>query len=152
MRSTSAHHEFHVVLDQQDGQMVGAQRTQQFGELELFLAAQAGGRLVEHEQRRIGRQRAGDLEHALVAERQIAGKFERLFAEADPFELPHRLVAGAGFFRLVQAQRAGEQAGPGARIGAEQHVVEQRHARAQLDVLEGARDSGAGDLELLVAR
>src|SRR6267142_2845991 len=29
--------------------------------------------------------------------------------------------------------------------------VEQRHARAQLDVLEGAGDPGAGDVELLVA-
>src|SRR5207237_1831756 len=94
---------------------------------------------------------AVDREDALIAGRQIAGEVERLVAEAYPFELLQRFVAGAGFFRLVQAQGAGEQAGSGTRIGAEQHVVEQRHARPQLDVLEGAGDSGAGDVELLVA-
>ena len=82
--------------------MIRAQRPQQFGKLELFLAAQAGRRLVEDEQRRIGGERAGDFEDALIAERQIAGELERLVAEPDPFELPQRLVAGAGLFRLVR--------------------------------------------------
>src|SRR5439155_16942894 len=43
------HHELHVVLDQEDRQMVRAQRPQQFGQLELLLATQAGRRFVDDE-------------------------------------------------------------------------------------------------------
>ena len=64
--------------------MLGAQRRAATRQALLLLAAQAGRRLVEHQQRRIGGERAGDLEHALIAERQIAGEFERLVAECRP--------------------------------------------------------------------
>ena len=59
------------MLDQQDGYPFLAQRAQQIGERELFRPAQAGGRLVEHDQRRIGGKRAGDFEDALAAKRQL---------------------------------------------------------------------------------
>ena len=117
-------------------------RAQQIGQRALVGAAQARGRLVEDDHRRIGRERAGDFEDALAAERQIAGKAIRLGAEADALELPQRLGAGARLFGAVEPQRAGEKAGAGAQIGAEQHIVDQRHARAQLDVLKGAGDAG----------
>ena len=97
---------------------------------------QAGGRLVEHEQRRIGGKRAGDFEDALAAERQIAGQFMRIGAEPDPFELTQRLGARARFLGAVEPQRAREEAGAGAQVGAEQHVVDERHVRAQLHVLD----------------
>ena len=83
------HDEIHVVLDDEDRQPLRAQRAQQLGERELFRAAQARGGFVEHQQDRIGDQRARDLEHALLAEREIAGEFERALAEADALELTH---------------------------------------------------------------
>src|SRR6185312_13290181 len=45
--------------------------------------------------------------------------------------------------------RAREKAGCRARIGPEQDRVEKCHVRAQLHMLEGARDAGAGDQALL---
>ena len=86
------HHEVHVVLDDQDRHALLAQLAQQVGERHLLLAAQAGGRLVEHQQHRVGGQRARDLEDALRAQRQAAGQFVRAVAEADAVQLALRLL------------------------------------------------------------
>ncbi len=68
------HHHRHVVLDQQDGGAVLlADREQQRVELEALARVEAGGRLVEAEQHRIGAHRARDFEPALVAIGQVAG-------------------------------------------------------------------------------
>ena len=114
----------------------------------LLHRAQAGRRLVENDHGRVGRERPGDLEHALAAERQVAGELMRHVAEADPPQLRHRLVARASLLGAVEPECAGEEPGPGARIGAEHHVVEHRHAAPQLDVLERPGDAGPGDPSL----
>ena len=116
------------------------------GERLLLLPAQAGGGLVQHQQHRIGRQRPRDLKQPLIAERQVSGQFERPVAQADAAELGERFLARPRLFAAIEPQRAGKKTGAGSRIGAEQHIVEQRHARADAHVLEGAGDAGAGDV------
>ena len=66
------------MLDQEDGYPFLPQAAQQIGKGELLGAAQSGGRLVEDDQGRIGRKRAGDFENALASKRQIAGLVESL--------------------------------------------------------------------------
>ena len=63
------HDEAHIVLDQQDAQPLGLQAQQQRRQRRLLQMAQARGRLVEQQEPRIERQRAGDLDEALLAER-----------------------------------------------------------------------------------
>ncbi len=132
--------------------MLGSQRSQQLGQRKLLLPPQSRRRLVEQEQHRIGRQRARDLEQALVAERQIAGKLERPIAEADACELLQGFVPRPGFFGLVEPQRPGQEARLRPRMHAEEDIVQKRHARANLHMLEGSRDAGAGDPALRRSR
>ena len=119
---------------------------QQIGERLLLKLPQAGGRLVQDHDHRIGGERARHFEQALLAERQIAGEVAELLAEADALQLMQRLGARGAFLGAVEPQRAGEESRARARIGAEQHVVDQRHVRPQLDVLERPRHALGGDV------
>ena len=69
------HDDAHVVLDQQhrDAVLV-ADEAQQLVQLGGFARVEAGGRLVEAEQRRVGAHGAGDLQPALGAIGQVAGR------------------------------------------------------------------------------
>ena len=63
-----AHHDLHVVLDQEDGQpALVAQGGHELGQPRGLVGVHAGGGLVEQQQRRVAGQRAGDLDAALVA-------------------------------------------------------------------------------------
>ena len=63
-----AHDHLHVVLDEQDRQLaLVAQPAHELGEPLGLLRVHAGGRLVEQQQLRVRRERAGDLHAALVA-------------------------------------------------------------------------------------
>ena len=63
-----AHDDLHVVLDEQDREvLLVAQLAHEVGQLRGLLRVHAGGRLVEQQQLRVGRQRARDLDAALVA-------------------------------------------------------------------------------------
>jgi hypothetical protein len=74
-----AHHDLHVVLDQEDRQAeVVAELAHEVGELVGLLRVHAGGRLVEQQQRRVRRQRAGDLDAALVAVGEVARELVEL--------------------------------------------------------------------------
>ena len=92
----------------------------------LLLAAQAGGRLVEHEQHRVGGERARDLEHALGAERQAAGQLVRAVAEADAVELALRLGEDLGFLGAVEPQAGAQHAGARARRSAPSATLSSR--------------------------
>ena len=96
-----AHHDAHIVLDQQDADLLlVADREQQLAELGQFARVEPGGRLVEAQQARPGAQRAGDFEPALVAVGQRAG---RQSARADQPE-PVEPMSGRG--RSPPARRA----------------------------------------------
>ena len=115
--------------------MLGTERFQELRKPQLFLAAQARCGLVEHQQGRVRGESASDLQDALIAERQIACELERLFAKPDALELRERLIPGAGFLMLVQPKGTGKEAGVGAGVGPEHHIVQQAHARPQLHML-----------------
>src|SRR5579862_1523466 len=70
-----AHHNLHVVLDQQDGEVqLSTQAVDEQRELARLMRIHAGGWLVEQQQLGLGGQRAGDLEAALIAIRQVASQ------------------------------------------------------------------------------
>jgi hypothetical protein len=140
-----AHHELHVVLDQQDGAAVAPYALEQRAQRELLGGIHAGGRLIEREQQRFGGQRAGDLEPALIAVRQGARRIAGVAGDADVVEQLHRALADRA---LLVALGAGLEHGapdPGARahVTADHHVLERAHLAEQPDVLEGAGDARA---------
>ena len=79
------HHHLHVVLDDQDGEVLGDPAHQLHGVVRLG-RAHAGGRLVEAQQFRFGGERDADFEIALLAVRQIGGQFVGLGQQADRIE------------------------------------------------------------------
>ena len=100
----------------------------------------AGGRLVEDQQRGLGRQRPGDLEPALVAvgqrRRPGAGRVGQPHpAQAPGGLLERRLLVAAG---RGQPQQPAQERGPADQVAADQHVLQRRQAVEQLGVLEGA--------------
>ena len=67
----------HVVIDDQDGQPLGGDAVEQVVQRPLLARIEAGRRLVEQQHRRIGGQRARDLDQALMA---VAEARDRLAA------------------------------------------------------------------------
>ena len=120
----------------------------QLVELERLARVEAGGGLVEAEQRRIGAHRAGDLEPTLRAVRQLAGGIVGAVDQADLVEpvlgaLDRGALGGAVARRAEQAEH-GEAARQHQRVVVRDHqVFEHRHALEETDVLEGARHLGA---------
>jgi hypothetical protein len=82
----NVHHKAHVVFDQKHRHALGPQLAQQRGQLLLLHVTQTCGRLVEQQQSRIDAQRAGDLNDALLAERQAARKLMHLIGQADALD------------------------------------------------------------------
>ena len=87
MRSAKLHHHRHVVLDDQDGEILGDALHEFHGLVGLDLA-HARGRLVEAEQLRLGGERDADFEIALLAVRKIGGQFIGLAAAGRPIAAP----------------------------------------------------------------
>src|SRR5690606_9017829 len=111
-------------------------------DLEDFLheeGRQAEGRLVEHDQPRLGHQRAGDGEHLLLAPREVAGLGAPALGQA--WEVGVGLVAQLGEAGLrVAARIGGEQAVVGRQVLEDPPALEHVHEahadpvrRAQLD-------------------
>ena len=73
-----AHDDLHVVLDQQDRHRpLLAEPGEEVGERGRLLRVHAGGRLVEQEQLRLRRERARELEPALVAVGEVLARARR---------------------------------------------------------------------------
>ena len=83
MRSGEPHHHLHVVLDDQDGEVLGDAADQLHGVVGLR-RAHARGRLVEAEELRLGGERDADLEVALLAVREVGGQLIGLVAAGRP--------------------------------------------------------------------
>ena len=103
-----------------------------------LLDRQALGRLVQHQQPRLLRDRHGDLEQALVAVRQHGGG--RIGEAGEPHAL-HRLV-GDGGRRGQHAAAAEEAPAPAvARLRRDAHVLARGQGGKDVAELEGARDA-----------
>ena len=108
----------------------------------------AGRRLVEQEEPGLRRERARDLEPALVAVGQAARQVVFLAAETDECQQ----LARPRRARALPLRRTdgGRNTAPGTRrseaaVLADQHVVEHRHLREEPDRLKGARDAPRDD-------
>ena len=132
-------HHFHVVLDQQHAQIAFRQHVLEdlHGPAGL-LDRQALGRLVQHQQARLLRDRHRDLEQALVAVREHGGG--RIGHTGEP-HARNRLVGGRG--RPAQHAAAAEELPAPAipRLGRNAHVLAHGQGGKDVAELEGARDS-----------
>jgi hypothetical protein len=128
--------------------MVGDEAAQQAHELAGLALGHAGRRLVQQQERRLRGQRAGELEPALVAVRQVARDLVGLGGE------PHALQqlaapAPEAALDLVEVPAAGEDVPDAERdpgVHADQHVLDGRHVGEEPDVLEGPADPERRDL------
>ncbi len=143
------HHDAHVVLDEQDREPeLGSQAADERGQLAGLAGVHAGGRLVEQEQLRTGRERTSDLEATLVAVREVPCPGVRPCPQADELQqfvpaLDRRLLFG------MVARRAQDRVPPATaevRVLSHEDVVERGHRPEQPDVLEGPADPELGHL------
>ena len=121
-----AHHELHVVLDQQDRRAVAADPLEQRAQPGGFGGVHAGGGLVEREQPRVGRERARDLELALVAVGEMLREVVGSARDADVFEQCIAPCFDRALFlpRMGVAQDRAEHGRFRAHVAADHHVFE----------------------------
>ena len=125
------------MLDDDDRQRA-LQLADQLGQPFGRLRAEAGGRLVEEEQARLGGERNGDLERAPLAVGEVARARALVAREADARQHARRLLLGG----RVGAQVApGVEAAPAHVRQGDQDVVERRVVVEQVHHLERARDA-----------
>src|SRR5262249_47598024 len=100
----------------------------------------AGGGLIQHEERRLRRQRAGDLETTLVTIGQFARHQKTLPLQTYPGQefLRHLTAALALPTVARQPQERLHQARPGTAEARRNDVLEGIEMLKELDVLEGA--------------
>src|SRR4051794_7151948 len=144
-----AHHDLHVVLDQKDRESaLVAELLHERSELRRLLRVHAGGGLVEQQHLRVGRERARDLEPALVAVRQVdRDLIEHRLTQAHVGELLARLLVRALLLAPLpgRTQDRAEEARVRARVLRDEHVLDRRHRAEQPDVLERAREPALHD-------
>ena len=142
----------HVVLDHEDRvAAVRAQLLDQLGDLVRLGRVHPGGRLVEQEQPRVRRHRAGDLEAAAVRVRERVRRLVPAVAH-QPLAEEAELLLGQRRDRLLLAPHPGraQDRAHDARlrvpVGGGHHVLLDRHVQEQPQRLERARDALAVDL------
>src|SRR5215471_1047127 len=129
------HDEVHVVLDEQDRDaVVDAQPPDQLREVADLLVVEPSGGLVEEQQTRAGRERARELDALERAERKPRRRRGRELREVERIEDLLRLAA-----------RSPVECEARVHVRADEHVLEHRHVRTELEVLERPRDAEAHD-------
>ena len=142
-----AHHEVHVVADQEDRGARRAEPRDEVGEAGDLLLRESRGRLVEQEHRGPPGERPRDLDQALVTERQVPRERVGVAGVAHEGEEPARFRAEPPLAR-AHGGRAEERRGERARPAAEethQHVLEHAQRLEEARGLERPRDPRARD-------
>ena len=136
------------MLDQQDADAAFArERADHRGKLLACLRCEADRRFVEQQQRRIGGQRADDLDHALLAARQCAGLL--LGDRADPQQVQQsararrRCRLGRGG---APSEQQAKEAAAHLRVKTDQHILQRGEIGKQTAVLERAACTARRDL------
>ena len=117
-------------------------------EVLALLAIEAGRRLVEQHDVRLERQRAGEADDLLHAERQAADGGVAVAFELDQLDdaLDGLAMRDFGAAHARQKQHLRQRVGADARMPAGQQIVEHGHLRKQLAMLERACDAEPRDL------
>ena len=144
-----AHDDLHVVLDQEDRQvLLLAELVHELGEPLGLLRVHAGRGLVEQQQLRVGRERPRDLHAALVAVGQVRRASARAGRSSAPrtraSRAPSRATSTSS--RRTLGVRRIEPNRPGAACARAEPTItfsRRRHRREQADVLERARHAGS---------
>ena len=141
------HHHAHVVLDEEDRDLVlAADEAEELVEFGRLARVEAGGRLVEAEEQRIGAHGAGDLQPSLGAIGQVGRRIVGAVDQVDllePVDAPSRSPScgrrdsrrGRSRPPIVEARGRHQLV-----VLRDHQVLEHGHAAEQADVLEGARD------------
>src|SRR6185312_18480 len=144
----NAHHQAHVMLDQEDRDAeFFANIADHAAEIAEFLVIEAGGRFVEQQQFRLGRERATKRDALLQTEGQGG---DRDFGLRIEFQERDQL-AGALVERvfLARRDRKGErivdEARARAAMAADQDVAAYRHGAKQREILERTADAERRD-------
>src|SRR5579859_2625671 len=143
-----AHHQAHVVLDEQHGRTAVADLADELLQGDLLRGVHARGRLVQHQQPGLGGEGPGDLEAALIPVGEVLGHLAGDVGDADE----RQQVAGHPFAVALlgpvpwQPQHGARHAGAVPGVGADHDVVQRGHVGEEPDVLEGAGQAQAGDL------
>ena len=132
----------HVVLDDQEGDAARLQRQNVLAELLRQGRIDAGGRLVEHDQLRLGHQGAAELQQLLLAAREID---RAIVADVQQVELARDFDRALAQLLLARARRGGAQHGGAEGLArlmlAVQHqVLDHGELREPARDLEGARE------------
>src|SRR5882672_3614887 len=137
--------EMHVVLDEQHGDATCGDAPDDLREPRALRRRQARRGLVEEDEARFSGQRARDLEEPSLPKGQGGNIGGAQLPQADE---PHQLLRALAPLCLV-APRGAEhhrpEAGGEARVRANQHVVDHRHAGERPVMLEGAHHAARGD-------
>ena len=143
------HHDFHVVLDEQDGQVFFLPKARdERREVGRLLRVHPRGRLVEEDELRLGRERTGHLEPSLVAVGEVPRpRFPLVSLEAAEREQLAGAFCGFALFPLDTGRPQNALDNPALESGMhpDHHVLPRSHLLEQTDVLEGPSDPPLGD-------
>ena len=127
----------------------------QLEQLLLLRRVEAGGRLVQAEQLRLGGQRPGDLQPALVAVGQVAGQLVGPVARCRRSRAARRARSRPSLLLPPVPRQPEQRAGTlglVVRVRADHDVLQRGHLREEPDVLERPGDAHLGDLVRLAGR
>ena len=90
---TQPHDEFHVMLDDDEGDPFGVQGPDPLGDVPQQAGVDATGWLVEEDDRGPGHRDERELQQLLLSVGQISGDLRRQPGQADKFEHLHRALS-----------------------------------------------------------
>ena len=135
-----AHHEVHVVLDDEDRHApVVGEPADDPRQLDALDRAQPGRRLVEQEHARMHCDRAGDRQQTSLAVRQVADLTVEVLVEFELLDRPDDLGPNFGIDRPHQVAEVRAEV---LRVGGDAEVLEHRRVLEQLQRLERADHAG----------
>ena len=144
-----AHDDFHVVLDEEDGQVeIATQAVDEAGHLRRLLRIHPRGWLVEEEQLGLAGEGPRDLQAALVAVGEILGGHRTLAAQSDVVEELPSLGAGLTLLPVDrgETQHRAERRRLQPAVHADENVIQRRHVGEEPDILKRAGDPARGHL------
>ena len=130
------------MLDEHDRESLRHQRAHELAEARGLRRIHAGGGFIKDQEPGLGRERARDLETALVTVREAAGESVRP-AEAEPLQELTSLLAIAAV-RCAARPEASHHVRTHPRVPSNENVLQNGEALEEPHALKGARDAARG--------